>query len=78
VLITVAAGAGLTVVVAVDLDVQRLLQDHLFRWSVQLIAMMNAGLATRDLAVPTPPVASPVVGFERPQLPTVARWASTT
>jgi hypothetical protein len=38
VLIIVAAGAGLTVGVAVDLDVQRLPQDHLFRCPVQLIA----------------------------------------
>jgi hypothetical protein len=46
---------------------------------VQLIAMMITGLATRDLAVPTPPLADyPPCSFEPPQPPTAARWASAT
>ena len=53
VLITVAAGAGLTVGVAVDLDVQRLPQDHL-PFVVHSITVMITAMVTRDLALPAP------------------------
>ena len=75
VLIIVAAGASLTVVAAVDLDVQRLPQDY-FRLST-LVTVMITARVTRDLALPAPSRGGPVavVGFQLPQLPAAARWA---
>ena len=75
-----AAGAGLTVGVAVDLDVQRLPQDY-FRLST-LVTVMITARVTRDLALPAPSRGGPVavVGFQLPQLPAAARcaWAMSS
>ena len=80
-LIIVAAGAGLTVGVAVDLDVQRLPQDHL-PFVAHSITVMIMAMVTRDLALPAPSGGGPVavVGFELPQLPPAARcaWAMSS
>jgi hypothetical protein len=68
VLISVAAGAGLTVVAAVDLDVQRLPQDHLPLVAHSITGMITA-MAARDQALLGPCNGGLVafVGFERPQ-----------
>jgi hypothetical protein len=74
VLIIVAAGASLTVVAAVDLDVQRLPQDHL-PFAAHTIAVMITARVTRDLALPAPSGGGPaaVVEFQLPQLLPAAR-----
>jgi hypothetical protein len=66
VLINVAAGAGLIVSAAIDLDAQRLPQDHL-PIAAHTITVMIMAMATRDLALPAPLCGSPVavvVGFD--------------
>jgi hypothetical protein len=64
--IIVAAGAALTVGVAVDLDAQRRPQDHL-PIVAHTVAMMIMAMATPDLALPAPSCGGPVavvVGFD--------------
>jgi hypothetical protein len=76
VLIIVAAGAGLTLGVAVGLDVQRLPQDHL-PFVAHTIAVMIMAMATRDLAQPAPSVAaqSPLLLASTTSATTSARCA---
>jgi hypothetical protein len=66
VLIIVAAGAGLTVVAALGLEVQRLPQDHL-PIAAHTITVMITAMVTRDLALPASSGGGPVavvVGFD--------------
>jgi hypothetical protein len=76
-LVNVSAGAGLTVIAAVDLDVQRLPQDHLWLVAYSITAMITA-MVKGDQALLGPCGGGLVAfdGFELPQLPAAARWAS--
>ena len=56
-LINVAVGAGLIVSAAIDLDAQRLPQDHLPILAHSITVMIMA-MVTRDLALPAPCVAA--------------------
>jgi hypothetical protein len=79
--IILAAGAGLTVGVAVDLNVRRLPQI-IFRLFADTIPVMIMAVVTHDLALPAPSSGGPVavVGFQLSQLLPAAccAWAMSS